>query len=99
MDLNSMDHLEGRPKSPNLLVMETWVKPLREKFYQRHYITAYTSVQRFYKIWAEMKAKKINKTIDSYPARLHEVIRQEGATTKYEELIQLILLKNSTIIH
>lgn len=35
MDANGMDYIIGAPSSPDLLVMETWVKPLRDRFKAR----------------------------------------------------------------
>lgn len=83
MDLHGMEYLIGPPKSPDLSIMETWVKVLREKFYQRRCASTHAGVQRFYKVWADLNPEKINETIDSYPARLHEVIRVEGRATRY----------------
>jgi len=46
--------------------------------------TASAGVRRFYEVWQSLDPKKINRTIDSYLARLHEVIHvTEGHMTKY----------------
>lgn len=83
MDKNGIDNLKGPLSSPDFSVMETWVKPLREKFYQRRVASGDAGIKRFYKVWKELKPEKINGTIDSYPKRLHDCIRVEGRATKY----------------
>lgn len=80
---NSIETIIGALKSLDLLVMETWVKPLRDRFTAKRCDTIKEGVQRFYDCWQELKADKINKSIDSYPARLHEVRRLKGKMTKY----------------
>jgi hypothetical protein len=78
-----MNHIEAPPTSPDLSVMETWVKPIRGRFYKSNCATAEEGIQRFYQIWRSLDHKKINANIDSYPARLHECIRVGGKATKY----------------
>jgi hypothetical protein len=84
MDQCGINHLEGPPSSPDLSIMETWVQPLRRTFAKELCTTAQQGINRFYRYFEESKEEKVNKAIDSYPARLHEVIeRTQGAATKY----------------
>ncbi|KAF2180030.1 hypothetical protein K469DRAFT_693504 [Zopfia rhizophila CBS 207.26] len=84
MDKHGMDHVEEPSSSPDFSVMETWVNVLRQKFCQRRIASGHAGVNRFSKIWRELKPEKINKSIDSYPARLYECMeRTEGRATKY----------------
>jgi hypothetical protein len=81
-----MEYIIGPPSSPDMSVMETWVKPLRDKFTARRCETIEDGIQRFYQIWSNMVKRKrnnINTTIDSYPARMWECRRLEGRMTKY----------------
>jgi hypothetical protein len=78
-----MDHIKGPPTSPDLLVIETWVNPIRGRFYKSNCSTAEEGRERFYQIWRSLDHKKINDNIDSYPTRLHECIRVRGHATKY----------------
>jgi hypothetical protein len=84
MDQNGMEYILGAPSSPDLSIMETWVKPLRQKFFQKRCNSAARGVQRFYEVWRQLDHEKINKTFASYPKRLHDCIHvYEGRMTKY----------------
>jgi transposase len=84
MDMNGMEYLIAPPASPDLSVMETWVKPLRQKFFRRRCTTARDGVKRFYEVWRELDPIKINRTILGYPARLYECRDvTKGRMTKY----------------
>jgi hypothetical protein len=64
--------------------METWVSPLKEKFYRRSCTSKTEGIARFYQVWGELSPEKINKTTDSYPGRLHELAYvTKGASTKF----------------
>jgi len=76
-------YITSARKSPDFLVIETWVSVLRRQFYNKRCITGRQGVERFFNIWRELNFEKINETIDSYPARLHECRRVEGRATKY----------------
>ena len=90
MDKHGMDHIEGPPTSPDLSIMETWVKLLRQMFYQRRVASGHAGVKRFYQVWHKLKPEKINSTIDCYPKRLHDCIKvTEGRATKYWVYIEL----------
>jgi hypothetical protein len=73
-----MDHIEAPLTSPDLSIMETRVKPIRGRFYKSNCSTAEEGKQRFYQIWQSLDREKVNQSIDSYPARLHECIRVGG---------------------
>ena len=84
LEMNGMEYILAPPASPDMSIMETWVKPIRQRFFRRQMKTASAGVQRFYEVWQSLDPKKINRIIDSYPARLHEVIHvTEGRMTKY----------------
>lgn len=80
---NGIEILKPPGCSPDLSIMETWVKPLREKFFKIRCSSAELGVQRFYEVFNDLDPEKINRTIEAYPARLHEVLRADGRMTKY----------------
>jgi hypothetical protein len=45
---HGMDHIEAPLTSPDLLVMETWVKLIRGRFYKSNCLTAEEGRRRFY---------------------------------------------------
>jgi len=51
MEKNSIEYLIGEHLSPDLNVMETWVKVIREKFTQRSCTTPEQGIQRFFEIY------------------------------------------------
>lgn len=59
MERHGMDTIVGPPLSPDLSVMETWVKPLHDKFPARRCTTAEEGVQRFYKVFYELNQEKV----------------------------------------
>jgi hypothetical protein len=76
--------MDSPSKSPNFSVMETWIKPLREKFFEQECWSGEEGVQKFYNVWRELKPEKINMTIDAYPKRLYDCLRvTDGRATKY----------------
>ena len=84
MDQNGMEYILGAPSSPDLSIMETWVKPLRQKFFQKRCSSGARGVQRFYEVWRQLDHEKINKTFASYPKRLHDCIHvYDCRMTKY----------------
>jgi hypothetical protein len=84
MDQRGINHLEGPPSSPNLLIIETWVQPLRRAFTKELCTTVKEDIQRFYRVFDELKSTKIDKTINSYLGRLHDVLENtEGQATNY----------------
>jgi hypothetical protein len=45
MNKNGMNQIEGPSTSPDMSIMETWVKPLKQKFYSRTCYAKAESVQ------------------------------------------------------
>ena len=72
MHLHGWDYILGCSKSPDLSIMETWVSPLKEKFYRKTCRSKSEGMARFYRVWAGLDPRKINKTIRGYPGRLIE---------------------------
>jgi hypothetical protein len=84
MDLNGWDHITSPPKSPDMSISETWTSPLRRKFHERRCASEAAGVQRFYKVFNNLQAEEINKTVDAYPAWLHKLIKlYNGQATMY----------------
>jgi hypothetical protein len=84
MEKHRMEYLIAPPSSPDLSIMETWVKPLLQKFFKKRVTSAEMGVERFYEAWRSLQAEKINKTFATYPKRLHNCIHvYEGRMTKY----------------
>jgi hypothetical protein len=78
MDKHRIEYLNSPPKSPDLLIMETWVHSLRKRFTARRVETAEAG------IWRKLDQQKVNKTIDNYPRRLSRCINiYNGGMTEY----------------
>ena len=72
---NGIDTVIEPRKSLDLSVMETWVKPLKDRFTAKCCDSIVDGIHRLYDCWHALDYEKINQTIDSYPARLHECLR------------------------
>ncbi|KAJ5031779.1 hypothetical protein PSV08DRAFT_385856 [Bipolaris maydis] len=84
MDHHGMGYILSPPKSPDMSIMETWVAPIRRKFYMRRCATQREGVQRFYKVLDSVEQEKINKTVDQYPHRLQNIVDiYHGRASKY----------------
>jgi hypothetical protein len=84
MDKHGIEYLNSPPKSPDLLIMETWVHSLRKRFTARRVETAEAGIERFYRVWRKLDQQKVNKTIDNYPRRLSRCINiYNGGMTEY----------------
>jgi hypothetical protein len=73
MDTHGMPYILSASKSPDTSIMETWVSPLRHKFYSRKCTSEKQGVNRFYEVWKQLDPKKINRTIDYHPTRLKKI--------------------------
>ena len=84
MDYHGMGYIVSPPKSPDMSIMETWVSPIRRKFYYQYCESERQGVRRFYDVWEKLDRKKINKTVNNYPTRLQEIIdTYQGRASKY----------------
>lgn len=72
MHLYGWDYILGCSKSPDLSIMETWVSPLKDKFYRKTCRSKSEGMARFYRVWADLDPHKVNKSIKKYPGRLIE---------------------------
>ncbi|KAF1938596.1 hypothetical protein EJ02DRAFT_514399 [Clathrospora elynae] len=101
MDINRPDYINSSPKSPDLSIIETWVSLLKRKFYKRRCLSQKAGVDRFYKVWNELKPEHINQTIDSYPACLHACKNiYKGLATKHHlAFLRSILSEMKPLFH
>lgn len=84
MHLHGWDYIIGCSKSPDLSIMETWVGPLKEQFYRRTCRSKSEGMARFYRVWASLDPRKVNRTIKKYPGRLIECRDvTEGRATRF----------------
>jgi mevalonate pyrophosphate decarboxylase len=70
-------------KSPDLSVIETFIKPIKDKFFKRRVKTEAQARQRLNDILNKLDLKKFQKNIDRYTARLHECNRSGGEMTRF----------------
>ena len=54
MDKHGIEYLNSPPKSPNLLIIETWVHSLRKRFTARRVEIAEAGIERFYRVWRKL---------------------------------------------
>jgi hypothetical protein len=73
MDTHGMPYIISASKSPDTSIMETWVSPIRRKFYSRKCSNEKQGVKRFYEVLKNLDQDKINRTIDAYPKRLKDI--------------------------
>ncbi|KAF2820806.1 hypothetical protein CC86DRAFT_411629 [Ophiobolus disseminans] len=84
MDTHGMPYILSSPKSPDMSIIETWVSPLRRKFFSKKCTTEEQGVKQFYTVFKELKPERINGTIDAYPNRLIKIRDYyQGLASKY----------------
>jgi hypothetical protein len=83
LESNGIDFVNSPAKSPDLSVMETWVAPLRRKFYARRTASVSVGERRFEECLLQLNQCRINENILLYHKRLREVLRKEGRMTRY----------------
>jgi hypothetical protein len=83
MDKHGFEYIIAPTASPDMSISETWTRSIRSKFYKQRVVSKNAAENRFVKVWNELDQDKIEQTIRSYRARLHEAIDREGFMTKY----------------